>query len=120
MDQSLLCCLYNYGKMSFINILTGMEGKIKREKRTIEAMIRIWCGKKHGGKDLCVECSGMLEYAVRRVDRCIFHAEKPACKDCPVHCYAPLMKERVREVMRYSGPRMIYRHPVLAVMHLLM
>jgi hypothetical protein len=97
-----------------------MEGKIKREKRTIEAMIRFYCRKKHGGNDLCEECVKMLKYAIRRVDRCIFHAEKPACKDCPVHCYAPLMKEQVKEVMRFSGPRMILKHPVLAFMHLIM
>ena len=28
------------------------------------------------------------------------------------------MRERVRAVMRYSGPRMLTRHPVLAVAHL--
>ena len=29
------------------------------------------------------------------------------------------MRERVREVMRYSGPRMLWRHPVLAAAHLM-
>ena len=29
------------------------------------------------------------------------------------------MREEVREVMRHSGPRMLRRHPLLAVAHLL-
>jgi hypothetical protein len=97
-----------------------MGSKIQREKKTIEAMISIYCRKKHGTVQMCDECVKMMEYACKRVDRCIFHAEKPACKDCPVHCYAPLMKEKVKEVMRFAGPRMIYLHPVMAFRHMMM
>ena len=35
------------------------------------------------------------------------------------HCYKPEMRERIRQVMRYSGPRMITKHPVAAIRHLL-
>ena len=37
---------------------------------------------------------------------------------CPVHCYEAAMRERVRQVMRYAGPRMLLRHPILALLHL--
>jgi len=29
------------------------------------------------------------------------------------------MRERIREVMRYAGPRMISKHPIMAFGHLL-
>ena len=35
-----------------------------------------------------------------------------------VHCYQPQMREQIRQVMRYSGPRMLLYHPVLAIWHL--
>lgn len=45
--------------------------------------------------------------------------EKPTCNKCPIHCYKPEPKEQMRLVMRYSGPRMLLKHPILAVRHLL-
>jgi hypothetical protein len=29
------------------------------------------------------------------------------------------MREKIKAVMRYAGPRMIYRHPILAGKHFL-
>jgi hypothetical protein len=51
--------------------------------------------------------------------RCPFGADKPTCANCTIHCYRAEMREQVREVMRYSGPRMMWRHPLLALAHLL-
>jgi hypothetical protein len=34
-----------------------------------------------------------------------------------VHCYKPVMRDKVRGVMRFSGLRMIYKHPVLSLLH---
>lgn len=82
-------------------------------------MVRIYCRKHHNQESLCAECNILLDYAHQRIDRCVFGREKPACKDCPVHCYAPRMKEKVKDVMRYAGPRMIYKHPVMAFMHMM-
>ncbi|MFR0987431.1 MAG: nitrous oxide-stimulated promoter family protein [Frisingicoccus sp.] len=44
--------------------------------------------------------------------------KKTFCVNCRVHCYKPDMRERIRVVMRFSGPRMIFYHPGLAVWHL--
>ena len=71
------------------------------------------------GERLCEECAALLAYALRRLKACRYGADKPTCANCPTHCYKPAMREEVREVMRYSGPRMMKRHPVLAVAHLL-
>lgn len=74
----------------------------------------------HGTKDaLCSECRELLEYAEVRLDRCPYGEEKPTCNKCPIHCYKPEPKEQMRLVMRYSGPRMLLKHPILAVRHLL-
>ena len=61
----------------------------------------------------------MLDYALCRVDRCPFGAEKPTCANCPIHCYRPERREKIQQIMRYAGPRMLLRHPILAIRHLL-
>ena len=93
--------------------------RIKRESDTVAAMIKIYCRRYHSGKELCPECARLLEYARRRLDRCPFQEGKTTCAWCPVHCFQPAMRQRIRAVMRYSGPRMIYRHPLMAIRHLM-
>lgn len=96
------------------------ESRLRREKETIRKMARIFCKSHHQTKEgLCEECRALLSYALERIDRCPYQEEKPACSACPIHCYAPAMREKVRQVMRYAGPRMLLRHPILAVLHLL-
>lgn len=101
--------------------LTNLHPRMRREARTIEAMVRIYCRGRHNtrGRELCSECDELLAYAGRRLEKCPYQEEKPTCANCPVHCYRPDMRARVREVMRYAGPRMLLRHPALAIMHLL-
>jgi hypothetical protein len=96
-----------------------MKNPLNFEKKTLIAMITIYCESVHGGKELCDECRQLQGYAIQRTDRCVFGSEKPACKCCPVHCYNPKRKEDIRAVMRFSGPRMMYKYPVLAVSHLI-
>ena len=94
--------------------------RIRRERRTISAMMRIFCRDHHGGDvALCEECSALLDYANRRLDSCPFQERKPACNHCQVHCYSVSRRDRVRVVMRYAGPRMLWRHPWLSLWHLL-
>jgi hypothetical protein len=95
--------------------------RIERERKTLEAMLRIFCRDRHGTKgELCSDCQALFAYATKRLDKCSFGEEKPACAHhCPIHCYGPDMRQRIREVMRYAGPRMYWRHPVLAACHLI-
>lgn len=88
------------------------------EFKTIKTMVWLYCSKRHG-EPLCLDCEELLEYARLRIEKCPFGAEKPTCENCTVHCYKPAMRERVKEVMRFSGPRMLTRHPVLALRHLI-
>ena len=94
------------------------SGRSHRERRTIKAMIDIYChGRHQRAAGLCGECRRLLAYAMERIDKCGLAQNKPACAKCPIHCYKPEMRQRVREVMRYAGPRMIWSHPLLTLMH---
>lgn len=95
-------------------------GKREREKELVSQMIALYCRKKHGGKRaLCAQCAALDSYARQRSDRCPFMETKTFCSNCRVHCYKPVMRERIRAVMRFSGPRMIFSHPVTAVRHVI-
>lgn len=67
---------------------------------------------------LCPQCQALLDYAHQRLERCRFGEDKPSCTRCPVHCYKPAMREQIRQVMRYSGPRMLLHDPIMAIRHL--
>ena len=96
------------------------ESKRQREKQTVALMIHLYCNKKHGTrKTLCPECQALFQYAAIRSDKCPFMETKTFCSNCHVHCYKPEMREKIREVMRFSGPRMIFHHPVMAIRHAL-
>ena len=83
-------------------------------------MIDLSCRDQHGSKDrLCDDCNELLNYVRRRLEKCPFKNNKPPCSKCPVHCYKPALREKIKAVMRYSGPRMIYRHPILTGKHYL-
>ncbi len=93
--------------------------RIAREKKTIAVMMDIYCRGQHGGRRLCAECAELLAYSVDRLEKCPFQEGKTTCARCPVHCFAPAMRDRIKVVMRYSGPLMLRRHPALAMRHLM-
>lgn len=100
--------------------LTVRGPRIEREKRTVTAMIHLYCQEQHRVQDgLCGECSALQDYAMQRLERCPFQERKTTCAKCAVHCFKPNMREQIRVVMRYAGPRMLWKHPVLAVQHLM-
>ena len=96
-------------------------GRIEREKKTIALMIDIDCQRKHGNKkgELCDECKELLEYAHKRLSFCKFGENKSTCSRCPIHCYKKDMKEKVKDVMKFSGPRLIVHNPIELVRHAL-
>ena len=94
------------------------QSRIGREEKTLLAMIRFYCRHKHLTTDkLCPDCVELMTYAAERLAHCPFQEIKTTCAKCPVHCYKSVMRDKMRSVMRFSGPRMIYRHPVLALLH---
>lgn len=98
----------------------NIQSKQEKEKRMVSQMIALYCKKKHGGKkELCPDCAALREYARLRSDKCPFMETKTFCSNCKVHCYKPEMREKIREVMRFSGPRMIFHHPAAAIHHVI-
>jgi hypothetical protein len=96
-----------------------LSGELLTEFKTVSAMIALYCKKQHGTVlGLCQECTALKDYAETKLDRCVFGQQKPTCNHCPVHCYKPEPKEKMRLVMRFSGPRMLFKHPLLAIRHL--
>ena len=101
--------------------MAGSRGALDREKKTLGAMLEIYCREKHKtmGPCLCADCGKLCEYAKERLEKCPFGGEKGACSKCEIHCYKPEMRKLIQDVMQYSGPRMLKKHPVMAVRHLL-
>lgn len=93
--------------------------KREKEKRTVRFMIEIYCHGKHKtkGNNLCPECSELADYSASRIDHCPHMATKTFCSSCKTHCYKAQMREKIRKVMRYSGPRMIIYCPKMVIRH---
>ena len=80
--------------------------KREREKVIVSRMIALYCRKNHGGKTLCPDCAALDAYARQRSDKCPFMETKTFCSNC-------------RAVMRFSGPRMLFHHPIPAIRHMI-
>jgi hypothetical protein len=99
---------------------TFEDARLERERKTVAAMIATYCRGHHAGsRDLCAECAELEAYTRVRLERCPYGETKPTCVNCPIHCYQPHRREQIRVVMAYAGPRMLWRHPILAVRHML-
>jgi hypothetical protein len=104
--------------MSYVNESSNVGPKIRKEKETVEKMIHLYCEKKHTSNgSLCSDCQDLLVYSHQRLENCQYQEEKPTCRKCPVHCYKPTMREEIRRVMRFSGPRLVLRAPIDWIRH---
>jgi hypothetical protein len=93
---------------------------IEREITTVNTMIEIYCRDNHRDQTEhpCPECRELMAYAERHTRACPRGESKGDCGSCTIHCYKPEMRERIRAAMRYAGPRMSLKHPVLTAYHL--
>jgi predicted amidophosphoribosyltransferase len=95
-----------------------MGGRIRRELKTLETMVHMYCqSESHGDGTLCDECADLLSYSTKRLESCRFKEKKKICGKCTVHCYKDEYRQRIRLVMRTVGPKMLYRHPVMLLGH---
>lgn len=99
----------------------SVEEKRRIEQKTVEEMIHLYCRKNHKTHkgELCGACQELLTYAAARSEHCPFMEHKTFCANCKVHCYKPVMREQIKSVMRFSGPRMLLYHPVMTIWHLI-
>ena len=109
-----------------------IETKREQEKKMVSEMIALYCkkqnhikgmldanGQPYSKNQLCPACQELDAYARMRSDKCPFMETKTFCSNCKVHCYKPDMREQIRAVMRFSGPRMIFHHPIPAIRHVI-
>ena len=104
--------------------MSKVEKKRQKEQYVVEEMVRLYCRKNHKEqyteqKNMCPQCQALADYAKARSEHCPFMENKTFCANCKVHCYKPDMREQIRQVMRFSGPRMLLYHPILAIWHLI-
>ena len=96
------------------------KDRIEREAQTLSAMFLLYCRKQHGSQnELCAECQELQDYSLKRLEKCPFQQGKTTCANCAIHCYKADMRIRIKQVMRFSGPRMLLSHPLLTMQHYL-
>ena len=99
----------------------SVKGKrIRRERKTIESMINIYCKANHKPKIIpCNKCTNLIDYTYNRLKNCPFKGNKPICAKCTIHCYKEPERSIIKKIMRFSGPRMLLNHPILAIYHII-
>ena len=100
-----------------------VEWKRQEERKTVREIVKIYCRGHHhdreAGHELCPDCEAIAAYADIRITKCPRMAVKTFCSVCPIHCYAKPQRELILTIMRYSGPRMLLHHPLMALRHIL-
>lgn len=92
----------------------NINKKRQREIEIVTLMIHLYYDH---NKELKDEHQELLNYAVDRIKKCPMMESKSFCSQCRIHCYKKEMQEKIKKVMRYSGPRMMFYHPWLSIKH---
>ena len=95
-----------------------LMNKIEREKQIVRRMIELYCRHKLHTKEMPEEYQRLTDFSARRLDHCRWGENKPACKNCPIHCYPRKEREQIRQIMRWTGPRMLLFAPLEVVRHI--
>ncbi|MFP4145524.1 MAG: nitrous oxide-stimulated promoter family protein [Phycisphaeraceae bacterium] len=113
------------------------DAALQRDLRTLVRFIEVYCHGRHdaertpvalkshdvtriAGREtaLCPDCTRLLSHALVKRSVCPMDP-KPQCKHCPNHCYHPKYRQQIREVMKYSGRKLVLRGRVDYLLHLL-
>lgn len=62
----------------------------------------------HPEDTLCLDCAALLEHGMKKRAFCPLEP-KPTCRSCQIHCYSADYRQKIREIMAYSGRKMILR-----------
>jgi hypothetical protein len=114
-----------------------LDPKKARELKVLAGFVAIFCRENHRGRErdevplrdarlegvlgrrrpvLCDECRRLLDHGIAKLLLCPYDP-KPMCKKCPTHCYAPGYRERIREVMRFSGLYLVRHGRLDLILH---
>jgi hypothetical protein len=114
------------------------SSELTKDLKTLALFISLYCRYKHADQpklpaemkthditaiagrriELCAGCTKLLTHAFTKRSHCPFDP-KPACKHCPSHCYHPTYRAQIREVMRFSGKKMLLAGRLDYLFHLL-
>lgn len=93
--------------------------RIEKEKDIVSLMIRLYCSKNHDDLSKpCSQCKELLDYAHIRLAHCRYGNSKSSCGKCQTPCYKKDMKVKIKEVMGYSGPRLLLYRPHEVIRHI--
>ncbi len=115
-----------------------LDRRTRRDLRVLARFVEVFCNDQHNrdvrrpivtkvcdlaqiaghSPCLCPNCTRLLNHACVKRIHCPMQP-KPACKDCPAHCYHPTYREQMREVMRYSGRKLVLSGRLDYLLHLL-
>ena len=119
-------------------LLPPTDRRLQRDLRVLARMICVYCRDKHASAEktraygqghdferitgssveVCPDCAKLLAHALVKRSTCPL-VPKPACKHCPRHCYHPTYRQRIREVMKYSGRKLALAGRIDFLFHLL-
>lgn len=114
------------------------DQRLHRDLKTLANFIFIYCKHKHADEPkssvvlkthnvsavagrsmyLCPSCAKLLGHAFIKRSNCPMNP-KPACKNCPSHCYHPTYRSNIQTVMRFSGRKMLFSGRLDYLFHLL-
>lgn len=118
--------------------MSVFEPKVKSDIKTLAKFVYIYCRENHShgekrpfiykgkgadeldfpGIELCPECAKLLNHGIAKRAMCPMDP-KPMCKKCPNHCYHPLYREQMKEVMKFSGIYLVKRGRLDMLIHYL-
>ena len=107
-------------------LLHEPDAPLRRDLKTLARFIEMYCRCRHKDAEksavtlkthdvaalagrsvaLCRPCGKLLAHAFVKRTTCPMDP-KPSCKRCPDHCYQPVYRRQIREVMKYSGRRLV-------------
>ncbi len=114
------------------------DRKMRHDFKTLLTFVSIFCKHQHDAEPktrlslkthdidalagravhLCPQCSRLATHALIKRTNCPM-APKPSCKSCPVHCYHATFREEMKEVMRFSGRKLLFSGRLDYLLHLL-
>lgn len=111
--------------------MKSMSRRQIKDIRIIGKFVEVYCRGRHGDAkreehrlpgvaesfSLCSECASLADYASARRIHCPLEENKPTCKHCHIHCYAPEQRRRMQEVMAYSGKKLLLRGRIDYIWH---
>jgi hypothetical protein len=116
-----------------------LDRKMARDLRVLSDFVSVYCRENHAGDEkspfpvrddrvrsalgkkeplLCADCSRLLSHGIAKLMLCPYDP-KPTCRKCETHCYAPGYREKMRRVMRFSGPHLVKHGRLHLLLHYL-